>query len=122
MLLERTNLWLKAPKYLIELGLLTAGRVYRRLQKAVYGLNEAPRRWFLKLIGLLLDNNFCQSLIDPCLFFVMRGGQIVVAIIIYVDDVLVGGNAEWLDWTDKLIEKLLPVGATDKTDGHEDGC
>ena len=39
-----------------------------KLQKSLYGLNQAPLLWFEKLKESLLVCGFMQSKQDPCLF------------------------------------------------------
>ena len=113
--LERTNLFMKAPDLLMKMGFVPAGRPYRRLAKAVYGLNEAPRRWFLKLTRILLENGLVQSLIDSCLFLVIREGKTRAAVVVYVDDLLMGGESKYLTWLDNLVKGALPIGTTERS-------
>ena len=40
---------------------------YRRVVKAVYGMNEAPRKWWRALTEMAKALRFTASLLDPCL-------------------------------------------------------
>ena len=61
------------------------------LGRAIYGLKQSPRAWFVKLSGLLTTYVFNPFKSDP---IVMRkttsAGYVVLAI--YVDDILLTGN------------------------------
>ncbi|KAI3722512.1 hypothetical protein L2E82_33551 [Cichorium intybus] len=62
-----------------------------RLRKSLYGLKQASRNWYKKFTTALLDLHFRQSKSDHSLFTYKNGGTII-AILIYVDDVIVVGN------------------------------
>ena len=81
-----------------------------KLEKAAYGLAEAPRAWFLRLTREMLDVGLTQSSLDPCLFS-LRGkdGSLQGICGVHVDDILGGGTLEM----DKVLSKLkskLPFG------------
>jgi hypothetical protein len=61
---------------------------YIRIEKALYGLKEAPKEWFDTFKSFMFENNFNQSQVEPCLFF--KEGIFVA---LYVDDTLSTGNA-----------------------------
>ncbi|KAJ1695814.1 hypothetical protein LUZ63_012512 [Rhynchospora breviuscula] len=62
-----------------------------RLQKSIYGLRQAPRMWFAKLTAALETYGFVQSKADYSLFTCHKGDAFI-AILIYVDDLVVAGN------------------------------
>ena len=62
-----------------------------RLQKSLYGLRQSPRNWFEKLTIALRRYGFKQAHKDHTLFIFRRGADFL-AILIYVDDILVTGN------------------------------
>ena len=64
-----------------------------KLIKFLYGLKQAPRQWFAKLSSALRDDGFKQSKTDYSLF--TKGEkEYHVAVLVYVDDLLVAGNNE----------------------------
>ena len=73
------------------MGLVPEGRRWRRVVKAVYGMNEAPRKWWLALCAAAKAIGFVTSLIDPCLLLLLEEGVVVVALTIYVDDLICVG-------------------------------
>nr|KYP60486.1 Retrovirus-related Pol polyprotein from transposon TNT 1-94 [Cajanus cajan] len=62
-----------------------------KLQRSLYGLKQALRNWFAKLRNSLLNFGFQQSKADYTLFTFTRD-QDFVAVLIYVDDILLAGN------------------------------
>ncbi|KAJ4796665.1 Retroelement pol polyprotein-like [Rhynchospora pubera] len=67
-----------------------AGKVCR-LRKSIYGLRQAPRMWFSKLRVALKTYGFVQSKADYSLF-TCRKGNSFLAILIYVDDLVITGD------------------------------
>ncbi|KAI3667045.1 hypothetical protein L6452_42087 [Arctium lappa] len=63
-----------------------------KLKKSLYGLKQASRNWYHKFTTTLLDLNFRQSHADHSLF-IHKEGNVFVAALIYVDDVIVVGNS-----------------------------
>jgi len=63
-----------------------------KLRKSLYGLCQAPRQWFFKLASALHDYGFCQSPPDHFIF-VYRKGKVFLALLIYVDDLVLTGSS-----------------------------
>lgn len=62
-----------------------------RLKKSLYGLKQASRQWFAKLLHELQIQGFTQSKCDYSLFIRQSSDQITIASI-YVDDIILTGN------------------------------
>ncbi|GJV75694.1 putative ribonuclease H-like domain-containing protein [Tanacetum coccineum] len=63
-------------------------RVYT-IEKALYGLHQAPRAWYETLSTYLLDNRFQKGKIDKTLF--IRGGKGDILLVqVYVDYIIFG--------------------------------
>jgi hypothetical protein len=64
-----------------------------RLKKAIYGLKQANREWYLLLKSTLQDAGWTQSTADPALFL-LRGsdGTVVARLLVYVDDCFIAGR------------------------------
>lgn len=62
-----------------------------RLKKALYGLRQAPRAWFVRFSDFLLSLGFHCSRSDTSLLF-FRRGIIVLYLLLYVDDIIITGN------------------------------
>ena len=62
-----------------------------RLKKSIYGLKQASREWFAKLLQELKFQNFTQSKNDYSLFIKRVGSNITIAAV-YVDDIIITGT------------------------------
>ncbi|GAB1867410.1 Reverse transcriptase Ty1/copia-type domain-containing protein [Camponotus japonicus] len=78
---------------------LEAGNKVCKLNKALYGLRQAGRRWYVKLNEELKQFGLNRSNIDPCIYH-MNQGEDLLLVAIYVDDLLV------VSWNDTLIAGL----------------
>ncbi|GJW80082.1 putative ribonuclease H-like domain-containing protein [Tanacetum coccineum] len=61
-------------------------KVYK-LEKALYGLHQAPRAWYETLSTYLLDNGFQRGQIDKTLFIRRDKGNILL-VQVYIDDII----------------------------------
>ncbi|GJT82488.1 putative ribonuclease H-like domain-containing protein [Tanacetum coccineum] len=69
-------------------------RVYK-VEKALYGLHQAPRAWYETLSTYLLDNWFQRGKIDKTLFIRRDKGDILL-VQVYVDDIIFGSTKKSL--------------------------
>ncbi|GKA59223.1 putative ribonuclease H-like domain-containing protein [Tanacetum coccineum] len=60
-----------------------------KVEKALYGLHQAPRAWYETLSTYLLDNGFQRRKIDKTLFIKRDKGDILL-VQVYVDDIIYG--------------------------------
>ncbi|GJV98510.1 retrovirus-related pol polyprotein from transposon TNT 1-94 [Tanacetum coccineum] len=65
-------------------------KVYH-LRKALYGLKQAPRAWYDELSNFLMSKGFTKGTIDPTLFTI-RYGEDILLVQIYVDDIIFGST------------------------------
>ncbi|GJW16339.1 ribonuclease H-like domain-containing protein [Tanacetum coccineum] len=65
-------------------------RVYK-VEKALYGLHQAPRAWYETLSTYLLDNGFQRGQIDKTLF-IKRVKSDILLVQVYVDDIIFGST------------------------------
>ncbi|KAJ9539060.1 hypothetical protein OSB04_031793 [Centaurea solstitialis] len=65
------------------------------LDKALYGLKQAPRAWYEELSKHLLSKGFKKGSVDSTLFL-MKEGEDIVVIQIYVDDIIFGSTSREL--------------------------
>ncbi|GKB32989.1 retrovirus-related pol polyprotein from transposon TNT 1-94, partial [Tanacetum coccineum] len=77
-------------------------KVYR-LRKALYGLKQAPRAWYDELLNFLMSKGFTKGTINPTLFTI-RYGEDILLVQIYVDDIIFGSTNPKLS---KRFEKLM---------------
>nr|GEZ19685.1 putative ribonuclease H-like domain-containing protein [Tanacetum cinerariifolium] len=65
-------------------------KVYK-VEKAIYGLHQAPRAWYGTLSKYLLMNGFQRGIIDQTLF-IKRQREYFILVQIYVDDIIFGSS------------------------------
>ncbi|MBW0499166.1 hypothetical protein O181_038881 [Austropuccinia psidii MF-1] len=58
-----------------------------KLNKAIYGLKQAPLAWYERLQKWLIKSGFSSCILDPCVFF--WNGQIPTLLYIHVDDIAI---------------------------------
>ncbi|GJY92402.1 retrovirus-related pol polyprotein from transposon TNT 1-94 [Tanacetum coccineum] len=77
-------------------------KVYR-LRKALYGLKQAPKAWYDELSNFLMSKGFTKGTINPTLFTIKYGEDILL-VQIYVDDIIFGSTNPKFS---KRFEKLM---------------
>ncbi|GKD69663.1 putative ribonuclease H-like domain-containing protein, partial [Tanacetum coccineum] len=83
-------------------------RVYK-VEKALYGLHQAPRAWYETLSTYLLENGFQRGTIDKTLFIKMVKCDILL-VQIYVDDIIFGfTKKELCTEFEKLMHKKFQM-------------
>lgn len=75
-----------------------------KLQESFYGLKQALRQWNFKFNTALLAHRFIQSKSDYFLF-TRKQGSSFMALLVYVDEVLIASNDEWSSVT--ALEEVL---------------
>nr|GEX64286.1 putative reverse transcriptase, RNA-dependent DNA polymerase, Gag-polypeptide of LTR copia-type [Tanacetum cinerariifolium] len=79
-------------------------RVCKR-KSSIYGLKQASRNWFHKFTKSLIGLGYKKSKADHSLF-IYKNGDTYVAVLIYVDDVILLGNDEkWIERTKSHLDK-----------------
>ncbi|KAK4412129.1 Retrovirus-related Pol polyprotein from transposon TNT 1-94 [Sesamum alatum] len=74
-------------------GFTVAGEEQKvcRLQKSIYGLKQASRRWNIRFDEVIRGYDFIKNESDPCVYKKVSGSSIVF-LVLYVDDILLIGN------------------------------
>ncbi|GJS99121.1 putative ribonuclease H-like domain-containing protein [Tanacetum coccineum] len=69
-------------------------KVYK-VEKALYGLHQAPKAWYETLSTYLIENGFRRGTIDKTLFIKKDKGDILL-VQVYVDDIIFGSTKKSL--------------------------
>ncbi|GJY57860.1 ribonuclease H-like domain-containing protein [Tanacetum coccineum] len=62
-----------------------------KLVKSLYGLKQAPKKWNEKLVGVLKEHGFTQSVNDHSVFTKSKNNKFI-ALLVYVDDIVIASN------------------------------
>ena len=78
------------------------------LQKAIYGLVQATRQFWKKIVDKMRGGGFKLSEADPCMLY-KEDEKGVCIIIIYIDDMLIIGKEEAIDDAIKVLQGHFQV-------------
>ena len=80
-----------------------------KLQRSIYGLEQASRSWNIRFDEMIKDFGFIQSLWETCISKKVSG-SFVAFLILYVDDILlIGNNTEFLDSIKGYLNKSFSM-------------
>ncbi|GKA12194.1 putative ribonuclease H-like domain-containing protein [Tanacetum coccineum] len=83
-------------------------KVYK-VEKALYGLHQAPRAWYETLSTYLIENRFGRGIIDKTLFIKKDKGDILL-VQVYVDNIIFGSTKKSLcDEFEGLMHKRFQM-------------
>jgi len=71
-----------------------------KLKKSLYGINQAPRAWYINILGYFVDIGFSKCFSNADLS-VLNQGKDMVLILLYMDDLLITGN------NDEIIQECI---------------
>ena len=74
-------------------------KVYK-LEKALHGLKQAPRAWYIRIDKYFMGRNFQKSESEPTLYVKVQGVDEILIVCLYVDDMIFTGNSS------KMIEEF----------------
>ena len=77
------------------------------LQKAIYGLVQAAKQFWKKIVDKMQEGGFQLSKADPCMLYREERG--VCIIIIYIDDMLIISKEEAIDATIQVLHSHFQV-------------
>ena len=82
-----------------------------KILKPIYGLADAGRHWYLRVVEVVVDLGATQSKIDKSLFIWKFNGKTAGVIAVHVDDFIYGGTQMFLDKVIKRIFEIFYVGS-----------
>lgn len=82
-----------------------------KLDKALYGIKQAPLAWAECLADWLISIGLDQSAEDPCIFYDRTpDGRTVTIIAVYVDDLVICSETqEWIEHFNKALGKKFNI-------------
>ncbi|CAE7637419.1 PCSK5 [Symbiodinium sp. CCMP2592] len=76
--------------------------------KTVYGLADAPKAWWKSFSRSLINLGMRPSKFDPCVFWYFHKGKLAGTIALHVDDMVLGGNAEFQEHVVNKLKQQYP--------------
>ena len=73
------------------------------MQKVIYGLVQAARQFWKKIVKKMQEGGFQLSEADPCMLY-KEDERGVCIIIIYIDDMMIIGKEEAIDAAIKVLQ------------------
>ena len=87
------------------------------MQKAIYGLVQATRKFWKKIVDKMQEGGFKLSEADPCMLYKEdEMGECVI--IVYIDDMLIIGKEEAVDAAIKVLQGNFQVKDPTKLEDH----
>ena len=62
------------------------------MKKSLYGLNQAPRQWYLKFDKFMTKQDYDRCHSNHCVYFKRLDNGRYIILLLYVDDMLVEGS------------------------------
>ena len=78
------------------------------LQKEIYGLVQAARQFWKKIVDKMQEGGFQLSEVDPCMLYKEDEKRVCISII-YIDDMLIIGKEEAIDVAIKVLQGHFQV-------------
>jgi hypothetical protein len=106
------DIYMEWPEGILEFGFENEATTTKNcilLEKAMYGTVQAARQWFKKLLACLVKVGLTQSKIDPCVFYLKRGTELVLVVATYVDDCAVAGKQADVNWLKLEMRKHFTI-------------
>ncbi|GKE01816.1 putative ribonuclease H-like domain-containing protein [Tanacetum coccineum] len=83
-------------------------KVYK-VEKALYGLHQAPRAWYETLSTYLLENGYKRGTIDKILF-IKKDKHDILLVQVYVDDIIFGSTKKsWCTEFERMMHKRFQM-------------
>jgi Reverse transcriptase (RNA-dependent DNA polymerase) len=105
--------WIRIPEgYEMFFGELNREEHVLFLEKAMYGLVQAPRAFYKTFIKILTSSGvgMIQSKADPCVLYSLDSkGELEAAMAIHVDDCLICGSESTVTRIKEAIKKFLSI-------------
>nr|GFA41326.1 hypothetical protein [Tanacetum cinerariifolium] len=86
-------------------------KVYK-IVKALYGLHQAPRAWYITLFTFLEKSQYKRGAIDKTLF-IKQDKKDIMQVQVYVDDIIFGFTKKsWCDEFEELMKNSVNTAST----------
>ena len=99
----KREIYIKPPKEVICDGLW-------QLKKTVYGLKDAAKAWYEKVVKVVSELGGNKSRLEPNVFYWKKGGEVIGLLCSHVDDFCYGGEETFMDNLITRLKDKLRIG------------
>jgi hypothetical protein len=106
------DIYIEWPEGLEEFGYFTSEEMENeclKLEKAMYGCVQSPLMFFRAYSKHLKSIGLTQSLADPCIWYKIVNGELVLVVAVYVDDCIVIGLKIEIEGFKKDVQKRFKI-------------
>ena len=106
------EVYLEWPYGMVEFGYITEEERKEYvilLDRAMYGLVQSPRQYYLLYSAELKKLGLIPCAADPCVWYKVENGETVLIVVVYVDDCILAGPQEQVNWFKKEIKKRFSI-------------
>ena len=89
------------------------GKIWK-LKKAVYGMNDAGRKWYFKVEETLNRLGCSKSKLDHCLFISTKNAQLIGILLVWVDDIFYAGTQMFEEQVIRKVGEEFLIGRTEE--------
>lgn len=106
----REDVYVEIPEG-YSVGAAAAGDFVLKLNKALYGIHQAPREWYLLVRDFIVSElGFTQCASDSCLFFIRSRTEKLILMVMFVDDYQIGFDRddrhEWMELKQRFMARF----------------
>ena len=87
-----------------------------KLNKCLYGLKDASRQWYFKVVNKLIEQGFQKCFCDKGVFFLIKDNKLIGFVALHVDDFLHAGNDYFNRVVMKNVLSIFKVGKSETKD------
>ena len=81
-----------------------------KLNRSLYGIKQAPRRWFETLTEFLTEFGLKPSLYDPAVHLFRKGDDVTAIVVLWVDDLMIAyRDKPWIEQFIKALKGKFPI-------------
>ena len=113
------DVYIEWPEGLVKFGYISEEETKStciKLEKAMYGCVQSPRAFFKELAKKLTEMEMEQCKAEPCIWYYGEVPELVVAC--YVDDLIIVGTQEKVDWFKKKIKERFRISELGRITKH----
>ena len=83
-----------------------------KLKRCLYGLNDAPRAWYKRVVQLLVEYGGKASIYDAAVFLWHEGDSLIGMTVVHVDDFVYCGTVVWHKNVIDRVYQVLKIGSS----------